>query len=116
MPIEVRTKRGSSKCLRSLARAMLTVDWLSESFCAAADTLLVRLSSPIRETSLRSMFFSMRHPGRPPAVHSIRAPTKCMHQIGSLSHMLSEACSECMQYSLFRHQISDAASRRHTVD
>jgi hypothetical protein len=35
IPVEVLTKRGSLKCLRSLANVMLIADWLKARFSAA---------------------------------------------------------------------------------
>jgi len=56
IPEEVRTKRGSWKCLRSFAKLMLIADWLRSRFSAVCDTLRVLFSSVTTAKSFRSMF------------------------------------------------------------
>src|SRR5580658_6688763 len=68
MPLEVRTNRGSLKCLRKRAKLMLTVDWLSSRFSAVRETLRVRCSSVMIVSNLRSMLVmlgNLRGPGLP---------------------------------------------------
>src|SRR5579862_578713 len=59
IPAEVLTNNGSSKCLRSLASAMLTVDWRIERFAAVVDTLRLVYRSLTIATTFRSRFFRM---------------------------------------------------------
>src|SRR5580704_17517060 len=62
MPDEVRTNRGSLKCLRSLARLMLIADWLKSRFSAVWDTLLVLFNSVTTASSFRSMLVTPETP------------------------------------------------------
>src|SRR5581483_5163957 len=65
MPDEVRTNRGSLKCLRSFARLMLIADWLRSRFSAVCDTLLVLCSSVTTASSFRSILVTSETPGLP---------------------------------------------------